>query len=448
MNQKIPVCIFIMLLLISAVASICVFRTTASAGDNHEINVNLAADYFREAADLSRNNGGRLWGTSLYGPMLFVDSDSRTVVANHADSEFKLHVQGEVFIGKLPDDVNIANTATQWAGVRWTMIIWPLPEDRRERLRLMAHELFHRIQDQIGLQSRETSNRHLDSRGGRTWLRLEWRALERALEENAAARREAVANAIYFRRYRQSMVPESLAQECALETNEGLAEYTGVKLSSRSEAEARTRAAYSLNQAQNKQSFVRSFAYASGPAYGLLLDAALPGWRRELKSEGDMSALLQRAVGLKLPPLAAEQAAARAKLYDGDEVIASETRREAIRSASVAKYRAKLIDGPVLVIPAAGSFNYSFNPNNLVPLDETGTVFPTIRVTDDWGILEVTDGVLMIRSNGVIKELHVTAPNASTARSIQGPGWKLELNDGWTITTGKRSGDYTLSKQH
>jgi phage tail protein X len=444
--MNIRVCI--LALALSSVGIIpCPGSTFQSTGNTPGINTQLAADYFREAADLSRADSSKLWEVSLYGPMLFVDSDSRGVVANQADAQSRLRAQGGVFTGKLPDDVNMANTATRWAGIKWTMIIWPLPDERRERLRLMAHELFHRIQDQVGLKSSETSNRHLDSQEGRTWLRLEWRALERALEERDVARREAIADAIYFRRYRQSLFPDSLAQECALESNEGLAEYTGVKLSSRSEAEARTRAAYSLNQAQNKQSFVRSFAYASGPAYGLLLDAAQDGWRRGFKAGGDMSAVLQRALNVNLPDLSAETAAVRAKPYDGDEVIAFETRRESIRRGAAAKYRAKLMDGPVLVIPAAGSFNYSFNPNNLVPLDDTGTVFPTMRVTDDWGILEVSDGALMIRSAGAVKELHVAAPSNSESRPISGDGWKLELNAGWTITPGQRKGDYVVSRQ-
>jgi hypothetical protein len=214
-----------------------------------------------------------------HGPMLLVDPESRGVVANQADNEGKLGPQGDVFVGTLPEEINIANTATNWAGVDWTMIMWPLPEERRSRLRLMTHELFHRIQDEIGLASSDVSNRHLDSQDGRIWLRLEWRALERALEEQGTARREAIADAVYFRRYRQSLFSGSAAEECALESNEGIAEYTGLKLSSRSDGEFVTRAACSLQQSGNAQSFVRSFAYSSGPAYGALLDVERIQWR-------------------------------------------------------------------------------------------------------------------------------------------------------------------------
>lgn len=39
--------------------------------------------------------------------------------------------------------------------------------------------------------------------------------------------------------------------------------------------------------------------------------------------------------------------------------------------------------------------NVSFDPRNIIPVEDKGTVYPQIRVTDNWGILEVTKGALM-----------------------------------------------------
>jgi hypothetical protein len=111
----------------------------------------------------------------------------------------------------------------------------------------------------------------------------------------------------------------------------------------------------------------------------------------------------------------------------------------------MAKYRAQLVDGPVLVLPVASTFSYTFNPNNVTAFDEIGLVYPTARVTDDWGILEVTDGVLMFRDAGVIKKLQVAAP--ASAGALQGTGWKLRLNDGWELAPGDRKGDFVLRKK-
>jgi hypothetical protein len=379
--------------------------------------------------------------------MLFVEPRSRSLVANQADGGGRLKPQGEVFIGKLPDGVNIANTATTWAGVKWTMIMWPLPEERRARLRLMAHELFHRVQDQIGLKSKEVSNRHLDTKDGRIWLILEWRALERALEESGTARKTALRDALVFRRYRQTRFPRAAEEEASLETQEGLAEYTGLKLSSRTGAELGARAAFALRQARSSQSFTRSFAYSSTPGYAALLDQTGTDWRRSFKAGDDLSRRVEQTFGLKVASVSETEATARAGDYDGDEVIAAETKRERVRAESIAKYQMKLVDGPVLVLPVAGDFSYSFNPGNLVTLGDVGTVYPTMRVTDEWGILEVTDGCLLIRDGGSVKRLQVAAPASPQTGSLAGPGWTLQLNAGWSIAPGPRSGDFVVQRQ-
>src|SRR5258708_4143208 len=78
--------------------------------------------------------------------------------------------------------VVVANTATTWNGVHWTMIMWgSICERSVPRRRLMLHECFHRIQDEAGLPAGANDNAHLDSLDGRYWFLLELRALAVAL---------------------------------------------------------------------------------------------------------------------------------------------------------------------------------------------------------------------------------------------------------------------------
>lgn len=424
----------------------CHFGCQAVRGQEPTLNPQLAAQYFDEARAVCTRDAGRLWGVPLCGPMLFADPATRAVVANQPDKESRLRPQGAVFTGTLPPEAVVANTATEWAGVKWTMVMWPLPEERQPRVQLLLHESFHRVQEALKLPGANPANAQLEQKDGRIWLRLEWRALERALQEQGAARRTAVADALLFRRHRQALFPSAVTEELALEINEGLAEYTGLKLSTRSPGEMAALAAYALRQFHRRPSFTRSFAYATGPAYGALLDAADANWRQQIKAGGDLSALLQRVLRLKAPADLAAQAVARAPLYDGEEIIAFETTREATRQKQLAKYRTLLQDGPVLVLPIAESFNYSFNPNNVIPLEDGNTVYPTARITDDWGVLTVSDGVLMVREGGRITKLQVAAPAAPQAPVLQGSGWKLELKTGWTLAPGQRPGDFSLRK--
>lgn len=59
----------------------------ATEAQESSINLTLAKSYFQEAQELSNRDNGKLWGEPLYGPMLFVDAKTRTVVANQADRE-------------------------------------------------------------------------------------------------------------------------------------------------------------------------------------------------------------------------------------------------------------------------------------------------------------------------------------------------------------------------
>jgi hypothetical protein len=417
------------------------------------IDLARARQYFQEARALCEKDGGKLWGVSLCGPMIFADPATRMVAANQADGEGKLTAKEAVFTGRLPDEENMSNTATTWAGVKWTMVLWPLPEDALARARLMMHELFHRIQDDLGLAMQNPSNAHLDSREGRIWLQLEWRALRKALLESGEARQQAVADALLFRARRRKLFP-SATQEDSLEMNEGLAEYTGVKLRGTPDTETIAYFAKRMESAANSPSFVRSFAYFTGPAYGLLLDAAGANWRKELKASSNLGLRLQTAYGVEKRADLATLAEVRAKVYDGDALRAAEIVRENERNQQIAKYRARLVDGPVLVLPVLEKLSFSFDPYNLLPLDEQRTIYPTTRVTDVWGILEVSDGALFVRGSAGITRVVVAAPVDANARppfgsaqgKLRGDGWTLELAPGWTLAPGERKGDFVLRK--
>lgn len=417
---------------------LCLLVLNGRAAQGGPIDPTLAHQYFQEAEVICNQDHGKLWGVSLCGPILLVDQQTRAVVANQSDREGNLTREGDVFVGKLPERMNVANTATDWAGLKWTMMIWPLPEDSSERAKLIAHELWHRVQDDLGFPSTGPSNNHLDSLEGRTWLRLEWRALERALTQRGTERRRAIEDALLFRSYRRSLFPQAAAEERDLEMHEGLAEYTGVKLAGLPHVAEYV--ANQLKEAERKESFVRSFAYASGPAYGVLLDEAAPGWRQGLKPSSDLGVLLQQSLSIKLPRDVQPEAIREAKLYDGEALRAAEVERDKRRRQIIAAYRARLVDGPLMVIPLQ-KMSMQFDPNTLQPLDALGTVYPKIRIVDAWGILTVTGGALM---NPTFSTITVPAPSDFYGGPVRGDGWTLELNSGWAIMATDHKGNYVV----
>lgn len=401
-----------------------------------------AAAALEEAEATCRADGGALWGRSLCGPVLLVDPATRNVWASRADEANHLKRDGKIFTGTLPNEINIANTAINWAGVKWTMIMLPLPKEEAARRTLIAHELWHRVQDEVGFPASGAANSHLDTRDGRYWLQLEWRALAAALSAEGDERKIRIVDAALFRAMRRQLFENAAREEREMELHEGLAEYTGVKLSGAADV-PRYVVDENLKAAPMKKTFIRSFAYANGPAYGVLLDATGEEWRKTLRKGDDIAQLLFERKGIKLPDGFAAAAEERARIYGGADLAASEDERERTRRAVIADYRARFVDAPVLRIPLR-KMNMQFDPGNLVTLDGHGTVYPNIRIVDVWGVLTVTSGGALMSAD--FTRVTLPAPVNSQGSVIEGNGWKLELKDGWAVAAGERSGDLVVKQ--
>ena len=415
-----------------------------SAAQTPPIDADKARQYFAEAKALSDRDNGALWRVPLCGPLLFVDYGTRYAVANQADTEGKLKPLDGVFAGTAPEELGVANTATKWAGVEWTMVMWPLPQYKQPRMRLMLHECFHRVQGQLGLQATDAQNGHLDSLGGRIWLQMEWRALEHAFWQQGEERKRDVADAVYFRSYRRSLFPAAAKNENALEMNEGMAEYTGFKLSTSSPEEYAVAVAAWLRSAPTRTpSYGRSFAYTSGPAYGGLLDTASKDWRKGLTPATDLGQLLARAYSVQIPGPDKAEALRRAERYDGGEVVAIETEREEKHQERVAAARKLFVDGPLLLLPVGEEFHYTFDPNAVLALDDKLTLYEgNIQVTDAWGLLRTTEGALFARENGRVVRVQVPAPADASKTPLAGKNWTLELKPQWQLILEGRAGDF------
>src|SRR4029434_7384900 len=118
-----------------------------------------------------------------------------------------------------------------------------------------------------------------------------------AAESSGATRAEAIADALAFRLERRRRFPGAADNERREEIREGLASYTGIAAWANSPAEARRAAAAALAGGELQQSFVGNFEAASGPAYGVLLDDVLPGWRRQVRGTSDLRDLLRSRSG-------------------------------------------------------------------------------------------------------------------------------------------------------
>jgi hypothetical protein len=395
-----------------------------------QVDQQRAQEFFKEAQALCERDGGRLWGVSICAPMVIGDARTQTFATSQAPPD-----------APRPKLIGLVNGPIQWGDTMWAAMTWDTMANwpARTRGEAFLHESFHIVQMRLGLGVGRDESEHLDSADGRYWLRLEWRALARALRESGELRALAVREALAFRQARHTRYPDNVESERALDINEGLASYTQTVLAAPSEADAIARALELLAAAEDGESFVRTFAYTSGPAYGLLLDAASPGWPRKVRASDDPAALLMRALGVQ--PVA--DAAAAAVRYGGAELRAAEEQRERQRQARIAELRRRFVDGPVLLMPGGGGG--MSDSRGAVVIPDVGTIyFGAYRMTGEWGALEADKGVL-VTSDGRVRRL--PAPVRRDDTTISGDGWTFKAAPGWVVREGSRRGDYEVVRQ-
>lgn len=402
---------------------------TQSASASQAISTNSATAAFAEVHALCTAEHGKLWDHSLCVPMMFVNRGSQEAVLNQA---VKGGVkEGAIYRLALPRDIAIANTSFDFQGKRWSMVMWPLPTNTVERDILLMHESYHSIQPALGLQGDGGlgKNGELDSQAGRIWQRAEFSALRVALQTSGQQRKQAIADALMFRAYRMSLWPRAAIDERSLELNEGLAESTGIDALQRS-TDARVAAAiHDIDSVEKERSFVRSFAYATGPAYAELLDVKEPNWRRNVTSNFAFGKATAAAYHLAFPKPEKNVALAAIRKYDGEQIIAQEGVRAKVTATRNARFTKAFLHGPTLTLSLT-KFSISFDPRTVYSLPGQGSVYQTLTLGDAWGGLNVHgDGMALIPST--FSSVTVPLEKAPSGIQLAGKGWSLTLNNGY-----------------
>ena len=402
----------------------------AATAADAQVQPELAKRYFEEATKLCERDAGRLWGVSLCGPLVIFDQATGTRATSQPEPE-----------GPPPRFPGFVDGPVSWGGLRWFGLpLYMLPENDADlRQQLMLHGLFHRIQPELGFMTDDGFNEHLDTLEGRVWMQLEWRALRRAVESSGSDQAEAIADALAFRRERRRRFPGAADNERRDEIREGLASYTGIAAWANSPADARRAAASALAGGESQPSFVGNFEAASGPAYGVLLDDLLPGWRRQVRGTSDLGDLLASATN-RPPTTDVAVAAAR---YDGATLRTAEEARDRAQQVRVAELRRRFVDGPVLTMPAGGSG--TSDTTGSVGIPGVGTVFfRNFTLSAQWGRLNANAGVLRA-ADGSTLSVPVTGPLEGT--TLKGDGWSVTLNAGWLVQPAARPGSFTIVRE-
>jgi len=417
-------------------------KQTDKTEDNLTESEKNIVQTFSDIDSLLKVDNGKFWGSPLYGPLLFINPETRVFYTNENNSDNEFEKIGNIYRDSLPSEINIANTAINWNNKRWTMVMLPLPTDRVSRNNLIIHELFHGIQPTIGFENlQEMDNGHLDTYDGRLLLKLELEALEKALSTNDETERLShIQNALTFRsqRHKSSNIKQA---ENSLELNEGLAEYTGMMLSGRNASEMKIHLSESKSNLYTNPTFVRSFAYQTIPYYGYLLSSKKPSWHREINSKTNLTDFFTNAFGIEIPKDKSIVNITNEFDYNFQQIQEEETKRERLKIGKIANLKSKFLEKPTLELHFQ-NMNISFDPRNITPLENIGTVYPNLRISDNWGILTVENEALLASD---WSKVTITVPTMISDNLVSGDGWKLELNPEWQVE--KTDTKYKLIKK-
>jgi len=86
----------------------------------------------------------------------------------------------------------------------------------------------------------------------------------------------------------------------------------------------------------------------------------------------------------------------------------------------------------------------SFDPRNIMPIEGYGAIYPTLRVSDDWGILTVSNGALLGTN---WDKITVSEPTLINKDKVVGNGWTIDLNSRYFVEKNSSDKHYSLKKQ-
>ncbi|HET9058019.1 MAG TPA: hypothetical protein VFN30_14335 [Chitinophagaceae bacterium] len=423
-----------------------ILSVNISRGQIQKISADSVALYFEEVKQATKNFK-KLWDIDLYGPIIVVDPYSREAYSNSPDTAGVLKKVGSIYTGKLPGHILLGNYSLDWGGVKWAMILTIfINKIKDDRIDLFSHELFHRVQPLLNFKRiNELGNQHLDSKQGRIFLRLELEALKLALlSPDKKQKNNHVTNAFIFRNQRYKLFPGAYTSEAIIEINEGIASYTGKVVRGLKNTAIGILMKNKIDSFFKERSYIQLFAYNTIPAYGFLLRESDTYWNKKVTSETNLTDFFISAFHVQTKISAPINIDSISNLYNGDAISREETEREIRNKKIVDAYKAKFLEQPNFEISFEKK-RISYDTRYIVTIEDLGVVYPTMKATDNWGVLDITDvgGLLNQEKSKMI----ITAPLKFDGNKISGEGWILQLNEGYIVERDSKTGNFKLKKR-
>src|SRR5450759_2281902 len=390
-----------------------------------------ASQYFKSIEDICNRDNGKLWGKNLYGPIMFVERTSRIIVANQPDNEGLLKGKDGVYTGIYPKELILNNAPVKFGGTIFAMVPLPAEEDEYRIITRAIHSLFHRFQEAEGISASSFNSNNMDEKEARLWIKLEWKALRKALNSECEQRQLAISDTLIFKGSNRELYQKYANDENRFETYEGLATFTYTLLCTNSPEEYKTRLFENLDRIYSLQSYARSYGFIHGALYAALLYDKGFDFHKIQTDNFDLGSAVKELYNIELPVICRDVAGSLAVNYDIDAINKEEELRLSDIKERIHKQISTLTEKPVVFLELESPY-FDFEPEDIHPLDTLGTLYLSIRVSDNWGKLSVDKGGCLISNN--FKYLRITSKGFKEEKNrISGEGWHLILNNDWIL---------------
>lgn len=412
------------------------------SGVDTYLTAEKAIGYFKNIEEICNRDSGNLWGTNLYGPLMFVDRASRKIIANEPDKNGILKIKDGVYTGLYPRESIINTTSVEFGGTLFGMASLPNEENEFRIISRAVHSLYHRFQQTIGINPEYFNVFNMDENEARIWLKLEWKALRKAIGLEGEEQKLAIRDALIFRGSNRESFPRFSGIENRFETYEGLATFTYLLLTSESYEQYKSRLIEYLDRIYSFQSYSRSYGAINGALYATLLNQKGFNFRTITTDTVDLGKAVRDLYNIELPTVCRDVAGSISINYNIAGIYEEEEKRLLDIRERLNKQVNVFTEKPVVLLELESPY-FDFEPEDVHYLDTLGILYHAMRVSDNWGKLSVDKVGCLVSNN--YKNLRITAKGLKIEKNhLQGEGWHIILNDGWEII--ESGPDYFIRK--
>lgn len=411
--------------------SLIIFASCREEVPDSYLTDEKAARYFREIEEICNRDNGKLWGENLFAPIMFVDRISRRIITNTPDENGLLRGKDGIYFGIYPREEIILNAPVTFGGVTYAMVPLPPEEDELRIKTRTIHVLYHCLQMRAGIQPVLFNQPSMDEKEARMYIKLEWKALKKAMASEGDERLVAVRDALVFRGANRELYQQFTSEANRFESYEGLATFTYTKLCSSSPDECRSRLMDYLARIYSMASYARSYGNIHGALYAALLYDADYDFHSIKSDTVDLGAMVRKVYNIELPEICRDVAGSLAFSYDMGVIMREEEERLTGIKERLHELTSTFTEKTVVYLELESPY-FDFEPEDIHPVDTLGTLYSAMRVSDSWGKLTVDNGGCLVSAN--YKYLRITARGYSAEKNrISGDGWNLILNEGWEL---------------